>query len=98
MPTTIGELIEETCQKYKNSEFLEIRRRFRIERLTFSQVSNKSSKFANFLSEEGLTKGDVILIWAPNSPDWVITFFAALKLGLIVVPVDLKTTIETVEK
>ena len=37
----------------------------------------------------GLRKGDKVLIWAPNSSQWILSFLTAAYSGLTLVPVDL---------
>ena len=37
------------------------------------------------LISRGLTKGDRLAIWLPNSKDWILTQFAAAQIGLILV-------------
>ena len=37
------------------------------------------------LISRGLTKGDRLAIWLPNSRDWILTQFAAAQIGLILV-------------
>ena len=37
------------------------------------------------LISRGLTKGDRLAIWLPNSRDWILTQFAAARIGLILV-------------
>jgi len=36
----------------------------------------------------GIKKGDKVTLWAPNSPEWIISQMALAKIGAIVVPVD----------
>ena len=37
------------------------------------------------LISRGLTKGDRLAIWLPNTRDWILTQFAAAQIGLILV-------------
>lgn len=98
MYQNIGQLIEKTAEKFGDATFIEIKRRLRIERYSFSEINLLSRKFVTLLKNSGVEKGDRILIWGPNSPEWVICFFGALRSGVVVIPVDFATTNETVEK
>jgi len=47
---------------------------------------------AGLLQDQGMEKGDRVLLWAPNSPSWVITYLGALLGGGVVVPLDVRST------
>lgn len=53
-------------------------------RLTFSDVFAAVDRAAARFAEAGLRPGDRLLLLAPNSPEWVISLWAGLKLGAIV--------------
>ena len=55
-------------------------------RLTFAELSERSSRAAAFLRRAGLRRGDRVLVMLPNvAPLWEITL-AAMKLGVVVSP------------
>jgi long-chain acyl-CoA synthetase len=54
-------------------------------RLTYRRLHAHVDRFAAALDELGVRKGDRIALMLPNSPQFVIAFFAALRLGAIVV-------------
>ena len=64
------------------------RRGYRNVRWTYRQVAETAFQFARELTERGVGKGDCVLIWGPNSAEWVATFFGCLARGAIVVPMD----------
>jgi long-chain acyl-CoA synthetase len=53
---------------------------------TWRQMSDDSWRFANGLRAMGVKKGDRVAIMLPNTPQFVIAFFGALRAGAIVVP------------
>ncbi|SFH19087.1 long-chain acyl-CoA synthetase [Desulfotomaculum arcticum] len=53
--------------------------------ITFSQLDLITNRFARFLQDKGVRKGDRVAILAPNCHQNVIGFFGALKIGAIVV-------------
>jgi len=46
----------------------------------------------------GLERGDRVLIWGVNRPEWGIGFFGALFAGLVLVPLDVRSQPEFVAK
>ncbi|HBB18572.1 MAG TPA: long-chain fatty acid--CoA ligase [Syntrophus sp. (in: bacteria)] len=51
---------------------------------SYRDLNSKVNKFALILQKAGVTKGDRMAFILVNSPTYVIAFFAALKLGIIV--------------
>ena len=57
-------------------------------RLTYRQLDEACDRFARGLISLGLVPGDRIGIWSPNNVEWIITMYAAAKLGLVLVNVN----------
>jgi acyl-CoA synthetase (AMP-forming)/AMP-acid ligase II len=57
-------------------------------RLTFSQLHQESLGIAQALMAVGISPGDRIAIWAPNSARWITTSFAVYMVGAVLVPVN----------
>ncbi|MBW1960583.1 MAG: AMP-binding protein [Deltaproteobacteria bacterium] len=57
-------------------------------RFTFSHLKNLSERFAASLIDMGIQKGDRVLLYIPNSPQWVISFLGIQKIGAVLVPVS----------
>ncbi|WP_322011339.1 AMP-binding protein [Paraburkholderia sp. J12] len=55
-------------------------------RLSFAQMSERSSRMANFLREQGVARGDRLLLMLPNRAELWDVMLAAMKLGAIVLP------------
>ena len=62
-------------------------------RLTFSQVDARATALAAALAELGVEKGDRIAIDLPNWPEFVISMFAAAKVGAVIVPLNPRYTV-----
>ena len=64
-------------------------------RLTFGELSTRSNQVANWLRQQGLKRGDHLLLVLNNvAPLWEI-MLAAMKLGVVVIPA---TTLLTTEE
>ena len=61
-----------------------------ISDLTFSyaQVDEISGRVASALLASGLRRGDKVAVQLPNLPQFLFTYFAILKAGLVMVPLN----------
>lgn len=64
--------------------------------ITFSQLSERTSRFAQILRSLGIGPGERILIRLPNSLDYPTAFLGAMKCGAISVPTSTLLTAEEV--
>lgn len=56
--------------------------------LSYADLEEKSRRVATGLSGLGVGPGDRVGVWLPNTPAWLILFFACARLGVIVVAVN----------
>ena len=59
--------------------------------ITYRELNEKVNRFAHALEKIGVKKGDRISLLLVNSPTYVISFFAILKLGAVVVNLSVGT-------
>jgi len=62
------------------------------ERLTYAQLSQRTDRAAAVLHDAGIAPGDRYGILAHNSIDYIAFFFAAGRVGAIVVPLSTRAT------
>lgn len=98
MRQNLGELVLESAAKYGDRVAFQVRRGFRVERVTFRQVGERAQKVAGWLGERGLTPGDRVVVWAANMPEYAVLFFGAWLAGVVVVPIDARTSPETLHR
>ena len=55
---------------------------------TYSEFRDDVDTFARALISLGVKQGDHVAIWATNTPQWYITFWATVKIGAILVTVN----------
>ncbi|HET6890026.1 MAG TPA: AMP-binding protein, partial [Pyrinomonadaceae bacterium] len=67
------------------------RSELRTYRWTYAAIAQNAYKFAALLAEQGINKGDRVLLCGANSAHWVIAFFGCLVRSAIVVPLDLQS-------
>ncbi|TAK14923.1 MAG: long-chain fatty acid--CoA ligase [Anaerolineae bacterium] len=75
------ELMERAAAKYPNA----VCTIFNGATLTYSQVNEMSDRLAAGLAGMGVKKGDRVGIFIPNTPQFVLAYYALLKLGAVVV-------------
>jgi long-chain acyl-CoA synthetase len=61
---------------------------FRTRRYTYAHVAAAARACAARLARCGLVKGDKVVFWSENRPEWIVVFWGCLLRGVIVVPVD----------
>ncbi len=61
---------------------------FSGERITFSELREMAERLASALSANGVREGDRIALMLPNCPQYVASFFAAMRLGAVVVQLN----------
>jgi len=59
--------------------------------LSFSQVEERAKEAGHTLLRLGLYKGDRVVLFSENQPEWGVAYLAATFAGLIVVPMDSQT-------
>jgi long-chain acyl-CoA synthetase len=64
------------------------RRGYRMEWFTYGQVLQMAVDFSRELQSRSITKGDRVMLWGPNSAEWVAAFFGCAMRGVVVVPMD----------
>jgi len=59
------------------------------EEMTYTELKLKVDRFANALLDLGIKKGDLIATVLPSCPEFIITDFAAMKVGAVHVPLSI---------
>lgn len=63
----------------------------RTRRWTYGQIAECAARFAAELEARKIVKGDRVLLWTRDSPEWVAAFFGCLLRGVIAVALDLQS-------
>jgi long-chain acyl-CoA synthetase len=73
-------------------EFLVYDDGFRSRGYSYGEVAVAARWFASRLHAIGLQKGDKVVFWSENRPEWIVAFWACLLRGVIVVPIDYRAS------
>lgn len=77
-------LLQETARKYPETPCTI----FKGAKITFREMDQITDRLAAGLAEVGVKKGDRVGIFMPNTPQFVIAYFAILKIGGVVVAIN----------
>ena len=69
---------------------------FQEKSFSYQQLEIFSNRLAGFLKEKGIGAGDTVAVSCPNSTAFFSSYFAILKLGATVVPINLLLSAEEV--
>jgi long-chain acyl-CoA synthetase len=57
-------------------------------RITYQELDRASNRFANGLTDLGLSYGDRCMVMMPNSIDYIALYYALAKMGIEIIPVN----------
>jgi long-chain acyl-CoA synthetase len=79
-------------------EFLVYDSGFRSHAYTYADVARASRAFAARLHAAGLRKGDTVLFWSENRPEWIVALWGCLLQGVVAVPIDYRASVDFVRR
>ena len=65
---------------------------YRRRRYTYAEVGLAARGFAQKLNIMGLQKGDTVIFWGENRPEWLACYWGCLIAGIVVVPIDFRSS------
>src|SRR5216684_8053041 len=64
------------------------RRGYRRESWTYNKLAGIAVRAAQGLKQRSIRTGDRVLLWGPNSAEWMAAFWGCLLRGAVAVPID----------
>jgi fatty-acyl-CoA synthase len=83
---TIGDALNRAAAQFPNRDALIVRHQ--NIRFTYEQLLDEVNRAARGLLALGVERGDRVGIWSPNTAEWMITQYAAAKVGAILVNIN----------
>src|SRR2546423_14401557 len=74
--------------RFANETAFVHRRGYRTLRWSYRQIAELAFRFARELERRGISKGERILLWGENCPEWVAAFLGCMLRGVVAVPMD----------
>ena len=98
----LHQTLEDSARKYPDHTAIKLVLRYlgpltMGAKLTYRQLLDQVNRFAAALAALGVKKGDRVALMLPNLPQFVISFYGALKLGAIVVNTNPTYTAREIE-
>ena len=88
--TMIG-LVAQQAESIPDKIALQMKRNGEWVRYSYRQLYEVSRQVAFVLWERGYRKGDRVILFAENQPEWGIAYLAAVQIGVVVAPIDPQT-------
>ena len=88
---TIPDLVKSSAEKFPHKIALQIKRNSGWERVTYKELWAVSQRIGSNLRAWGFQKGDRVVVYSENQPEWGLAYLGAVMAGLVVVPLDAQT-------
>ena len=85
---TLGEVLPHAARRFGDRRALVAGERS----FSFTELNALSSALAVSLAERGVGPGDRVTLYAPNSWEWIVSYYGALKTGAVINPVNVMLT------
>ncbi len=83
-PSTIYEQFNKVCRVFSEKFALV----YLGKKFTYSQLHEMTENLAASLHRLGVSKGDKVVLYLSNCPQWVIAWFALLRVGAVAIPIS----------
>ncbi|MCZ6892296.1 MAG: class I adenylate-forming enzyme family protein, partial [Chloroflexi bacterium] len=98
MTKTLVRFLQDAADRFGPRPALFFKPSIRYQKWTYTDLWEGAGRVASLLQQRGLNKGDRVLLWGPNCPQWVLAFFGCMRAGVIAVPLDMRSTLDFAER
>ena len=81
---TVGSALVDAAAQHPDAPFVILDQ----DRLSFADVERQSARLAAALHDLGVAQGDRVALLLPSWPEFVVSLFAAARLGAVIVPLE----------
>ena len=64
----------------------------------YGEVARAARAFAARLQRSGFSKGDKVLFWCENRPEWIVALWGCVLAGVVAVPIDYRVSSDFLER
>ena len=80
--------ITQLYQEFAHDTAFVHHRGYRTFRWSYGETAELAFRFARELERREIDKGDRVVLWGENSPEWVAAFLGCMLRGVVAVPMD----------
>ena len=88
MLTSLGQVLPAAAAKYGNKTALT----FEGKSFSFRELDDLSGRLARGMDGFGITPGDRVTLYSANCWEWIVSYYATLKVGAIINPINVMLT------
>ncbi len=88
MIINLGQVLARSAARFGSKTALVVDER----EISYSDLDQSTNRLANALVAFGVRPGDRVTLYAANSREWVVAYYAILKAGGIVNPINMMLT------
>ena len=89
----IGQIPAAAALKFSNKDALV----FEGQTFSFNRINDLVERAAGGLSDLGIVQGDTVTLYAGNSWEWIVSYYAIARLGAVINPVNTMLTPNEIE-
>ncbi|HEV8470104.1 MAG TPA: AMP-binding protein, partial [Candidatus Limnocylindria bacterium] len=95
---TLNDILAVSAAKFGRKDVFIIKPGFRTRTWTYRDLDDIVPRIARHLSESGVRKGDRVITFGVNRPEYGLAMLGALRIGAVLVPLDVNSTAEFVQR
>jgi len=88
---TLNDILEASAERFGTKPAFIIRPGFRTRTWSYRDLADLVPRVSGYLAGAGIARGDRVVIWGVNRPEYGIAFLAALRIGAVLVPLDVNS-------
>ena len=75
-----------------SGEFLSFDDGYRTWSYSYADTTTRARAFASKLHHAGIVRGQHVIIWSENRPEWIMALWGCLLRGVVLVPIDYRAS------
>ncbi|HEV8229820.1 MAG TPA: AMP-binding protein, partial [Candidatus Limnocylindria bacterium] len=95
---TLNDILERSATRFATKDALIIKPGFRTRAWTYRDVADAVPRIARYLADAGIRKGDRVITFGVNRPEYGLAMLAALRVGAVLVPLDVNSAADFLKK
>ena len=88
----VNQFLEQSAQTYPDKPAVWYKDNW----YTYATIEERANQVANYLKKSGIRRGDRVALLYENSTNYIISYFAILKAGGVVVAINTQSTVDSI--